>query len=159
MILLFAWASSPEYSASLHCDISQVHMHLSCLVVLDAKLSHCCANWPAVTHIINSPVLQLFIFAGVSSREYSASFHCDIWQVHMHQSFFGLAWKAFSPTVAICQWLQSMLSLHLCFTSMWHGNPRTWGWLYILALFELGLGVELVLFPDTQYDTHTVLQS
>ena len=47
----------------------------------------------------------------------------------------------------------------ILFTSMWHGNPRTWGWLYILPLCGFGLGVELVLFPDTQYGTHTVLQS
>ena len=29
MILLFALTSSPEYSAGLHCDIWQVHVHLS----------------------------------------------------------------------------------------------------------------------------------
>ena len=47
----------------------------------------------------------------------------------------------------------------ILFTSMWHGNPRKWGSLYILALCGFGLEVELVLFPDTQYGTHTVLQS
>ena len=45
------------------------------------------------------------------------------------------------------------------FTSMWHENLRMRCWLYILPLGGFGLGVELVLFPDTQYDTHTVLQS
>ena len=47
----------------------------------------------------------------------------------------------------------------ILFTSMWHGNLRMWGWRYILALCGFGLGVELVLFPDTQYGTHIVLQS
>ena len=47
----------------------------------------------------------------------------------------------------------------ILFTSMWHGNPRMWGWLYILALCGFGLGAELVLFSDTQYGTHTVLRS
>ena len=31
--------------------------------------------------------------------------------------------------------------------------------IYILALCGFGLGAELVLFPDTQYGKHTVLQS
>ena len=32
-------------------------------------------------------------------------------------------------------------------------------YIYILALCGFELGVELVLFPDTQYDTHTILRS
>ena len=38
----------------------------------------------------------------------------------------------------------------ILFTSMWHG---------ILALCGFTLGVAVVLFPDTQYNTHTVIRS
>ena len=118
--------------------------------------------------------------------EYSASLHRDVWQGSHAPVIFWSCMKSFLYHCAIGQqyWIyrhrQDMKSfLHHCgslpvvtksvniitspvlifFTSMWHGNLRMWGWLYILALCGFGLGVELVLFPDTQYDTHTILRS
>ena len=65
-------------------------------------------------------------------------------------------------SVQICQWLPNLsTSLHLCFTSTWHGNPRTWGWLYVCTSSSwiwISSGASLVPRHSVRC-THTVLKS
>ena len=141
MILFFAWTSSPEYSAGLHCDLWQVHMHLSvfglswkalnrekgCLLKTWARKRACqCFVWS-----IQSKRSKLFCELKLVTDNLSL-YLCSS-QLRSHWKI----WKAFFTTVQICQWLQNLLtsSLHLCLFCSLAWGMEVWehGIDYIMA--------------------------
>ena len=98
---------------------------------------------------------MILFFAWTSSLEQSASLHCDIWQVHMRHSCFGLGRKASSTTTkcpAVTHILHSPSSaFHI---SMWHGNHKMWGWLYMRILAIYGFFALLRAVKDWELFLH-----
>ena len=120
MILLFAWTSSPEYSAGLHRELWQVHVHLSVFGLAWKALNReKCYLYPLelgkeLADISSGAFSQNpdKLFSELKLVTDNLSLYSCSSQLRSHWKI----WKDFSTTVEICQWLQNLStsSLHLC---------------------------------------------
>ena len=134
MIVPFAWTSSPKYSAGLHCDIWQVHMHLSVFGLpwkaLNREKCYLLPTWA------QKRTYRCFV-RSIQSKRWQVTFRAQVGNSMQQPAEKSL--KVMKGFLHHCGNLPVVTkSVHIItspvlilFTSMWHGNLRMWGWLYI----------------------------
>ena len=94
----------------------QIFVNLHCVTYLKRQLV-CLFKVTEYSHMI-------LLFAWTSSPEYYAGLHCDIWQVHVHLSVFGLAWKALNREKG--HLLPTWARKRTCQSFVWSIQSKRW---------------------------------